>query len=57
MPYILKDDKYETKYKTDLKEGTQFTKGKVLVTRRICIFKGTRLSLNCVATVSLIYVT
>ncbi|KAM0032607.1 hypothetical protein Hdeb2414_s0016g00476901 [Helianthus debilis subsp. tardiflorus] len=35
----------------------QFTKGKVLVTRRICIFKVTRLSLNCVSTVSLIYVT
>ncbi|MFS7975076.1 hypothetical protein Hanom_Chr10g00876211 [Helianthus anomalus] len=38
-------------------EGTQFTKGKVLVTQKICIFKGTRLSLNCIFTVSLIYVT
>ncbi|MFS7956022.1 hypothetical protein Hanom_Chr07g00649681 [Helianthus anomalus] len=38
-------------------EGTQFTKRKVLVTRMICIFKGTRLSLNCISTVSLIYTT
>ncbi|MFS7931747.1 hypothetical protein Hanom_Chr04g00359611 [Helianthus anomalus] len=38
-------------------EGTQFTKRKVLVTRRICIFKRTRLSLNCISTLSLIYAT
>ncbi|KAF5817930.1 hypothetical protein HanXRQr2_Chr02g0058791 [Helianthus annuus] len=39
-------------------EGSQFTMGKVLPTRRICIFKGgTRLSLNCISSLSLIYVT
>ncbi|KAJ0721984.1 putative long-chain-fatty-acid--CoA ligase [Helianthus annuus] len=39
------------------KERTQFTKERILVTRMICIFKGTRLSLNCISTISLIYVT
>ncbi|KAJ0590283.1 putative ribose-phosphate diphosphokinase [Helianthus annuus] len=44
-------------YFTLLMQCFRRTLGTFLVTRRICIFKGTRLSLNCVSTVSLIYVT